>query len=198
MGPGRISHSLDWECSVKIKNKFFTARHEDCLLLTQREIEIEGLNIAEDDGDGEDVDHQFHNPEPSEVETVQIRQTVTVKRVDPPSVEPTVEPSVDTEENPSSGSDVENQDGDPPFVEPTIVPPAVQPQADGARGRKGKRGNNVARVDVQEFNLKRGTKIEMVDSFTNKWIPVHVNHRVRKGNQRNVEFYNVTISGYDK
>ena len=115
----------DWECSVKIQNKlnkFFTARHEDCLLLTQREIEIEGLSIAEDD-DVEDVNYQFHNPEPNEIETVQIRQTLSRKQVDPSSVEPTVDPFVDSGESSVSGSDVQNQDGDPPSVDPAVFLP---------------------------------------------------------------------------
>ena len=65
------------------------------MLLTQREKEIEGLDITEG-GDVEDVNHQFHNPEPSEIEKIQIRQTLSRKQVDPPSVEPTVDHSVDT------------------------------------------------------------------------------------------------------
>ena len=71
---------------------------------------------------------------PSSVFDVQIRQTLSRKQGDPPSVEPAVEFSVDTGEISSSVSvsDVQNQDGDPPFVEPTIVPPAVQPQANSA------------------------------------------------------------------
>ena len=53
LGPGRIAHSLDWECSVKIKNTYFSARHEDCLPLTQYEIEVHGLD--RDDKDEEET-----------------------------------------------------------------------------------------------------------------------------------------------
>ena len=72
MGQGRISHSLDWECSVKIKNKFFSARHEDCLPLTAREMEIEGL-LSDEEGMEENVDFQYNNLEPSVVETTETR-----------------------------------------------------------------------------------------------------------------------------
>ena len=42
-GPGQICDSLNASCSVKIGNNFFTARHEDCLPLNQREMEMAGL-----------------------------------------------------------------------------------------------------------------------------------------------------------
>ena len=170
-----------------IKNKFFTARHEDCLLLTQREKKIGGLDINEG-GDVEDVNHQFHNPEPSEIETVQIRQTLSRRQADLPSVEPpvdsgetpssgsvdplneqpTVPPLVDSEKNPSSESDVQNQDGYGPQIYEVVESTsshngAVQPQANGARGRKSKRQSNVVRSDVQESGLKRGYDKQVVD-----------------------------------
>ena len=199
MGPGRISHSLDWECSVKIKNKFFTARHEDCLLLTKREIEIEGLNAPEADVD---VDHEFNNAEPNEVEveTVHTRRTLTHNQPISSSADSSSSPPVSSGDIPSS-EPISNDNVQDVVEGPNAEPSSGQEnqvQAKGARGKKGKRGTSKSKVRVQEFDLKRGTKIEMVDALTNKWIPVHVNHRVRKGKQSNVEFYNVTVSGYDK
>ena len=55
--------------------------------------------------------------------SVQIRQTLSRKQVDLPSVEPTVDPFVDSGESPSSGSNVQNQDGDPHSVDPAVLPP---------------------------------------------------------------------------
>ena len=199
MGPGRISHSLDWECSVKIKNKFFTARHEDCLLLTKREIEIEGLNVNASEA-VEDADHEFINAEPNVVETGHTRKTLTQIQPNSSSADSANSPPVNSGDIPSlePGSNDNVQDVvDGPHAE-TISGQESQAQAKGVRGKKGKRGTSSSKVHVQEFNLKRGTNIEMVDSLTNKWIPVHVNHRVRKGKQSGVEYYNVTVAGYDK
>ena len=130
----------------------------------------------------EDVDHECNNSEPNVVKTVHMRKTLTRNQPNSSSAD-------------SSNLPPDVVDG--PHAEPTSGQ-EFQAQAKGARGRKGKRGTSTKNeVRVQESDLKRGTNIEMVETLTNRWIPVHVNHRVWKGKQKGVE-YNVTVAGYDK
>ena len=52
IGPGRITESLDWECAVRINNRYFSARHEDCLPLTLYEKEVHEVDEKEQLEDG--------------------------------------------------------------------------------------------------------------------------------------------------
>ena len=184
MGPGRISHSLDWECSVKIKNKFFSARHEDCLPLTAREMEIEGL-LSDEEGTEENVDFRFNNPEPSLVETSETRSVTQIEN-----------PSFTRQEVVTSTAVTPGESHTIPGAEISSDSSSSQPKT--VRGRKGKGKSRSSKSAESEFGLARGTKIQMINADTNEWIPVQINNRVRKGNQKNVEKYNVTIAGYDR
>ena len=66
-GPGQISDSLHSGCSVKIGNQYFSARHEDCLPLTAKEMEME--NIIENQ-QVEPLQHEY--TEPAEIETREV------------------------------------------------------------------------------------------------------------------------------
>ena len=125
----------------------------------------------------EDVDHESNNSEPNVVETAHTRKTVTRNQ-----------PNSSSADSSNLPPDVV----DDPHAEPTSGQD-FQAQAKGARGKKGKKGTITSKVRVQEFDLKSGTNIEMVDTLTNRWIPVHVNHRVWKG-----KHYNVVVAGHDK
>ena len=64
-GPGQICHSLNADCSVKIGNTFYTARHEDCLPLNQKEMELAGIL-----GDTIETAERYELPEPAEIEVI--------------------------------------------------------------------------------------------------------------------------------
>ena len=123
----------------------------------------------------ENGDHEFNNSEPNGVETVHKRKTLT--------------------RNQPNSSSADSSNSPPDVVDGPHAEQEFQAQANGVRGKKGNKETSISKVRVQEFELKRGI-IEMVDTLNNKWIPVHVNHRVWKGKQKGVE-YNVTVAGYD-
>ena len=148
-GPGQISDSLNSSCSVKIGNRYFSARHEDCLPLNEKEKEIAGIV--------ENAQVETERPEYGQQVDIEIIQQMTTEtRVNTDDINEQDRAAEDNdvqaqaEEPRDRPTDNVEQVGDQGGQQPEVAPVQAQPQhgaapaqsggVAGKRGRKAKRG----------------------------------------------------------
>ena len=118
-GPGQVTYSLHSQCGVKIGNTFYTARHEDCLPLNEREMFIEGILSL----DVMEQKERWTMAPPFETETTVVTKKVTFN----PETEVRV---LDDEEN---SVDVQHQLREAPQSAPVTAEQAAGELPDGAQ-----------------------------------------------------------------